>query len=463
MVFLLANCGIDNSKPKGKEKPNIIFIMVDQMNADAVSAYGNKYIETPAIDRLAKGGANFTNAYCSQPICGPSRASMITGTMPNRNKSVLNVPPGGHKLYQQQWLGDLVKNQGYETAYFGKWHINVGIGESEVHGFETIDHTSGNGIDSLVVASAKAFLSKAHTDPFFLVVSINNPHNICEWARGTRGTELPDGVIPEPPSAAECPPLPDNFMPMENEPAFIRAFQNQNPRVFPTKDWDKAQWRKYIWAYYRFIELADSRIGNVLDALDNSAYNENTLIVFTSDHGDGAAEHGWNQKSILFENAIKVPFIVYPPKKDYHKYSSHSELVSIGIDILPTILDFVGGGMDATAFQGKSVKPIVLAGTEDKNEWREKLVVEMTLGVKDQLFGVEGRALRYKDYKYILYKEDNGLEHELLFNLVEDPGEMNNLAESSQHLKILKDSRVMLKDWCNQQMDDFCDKVNATP
>jgi len=459
VVFLLANCSTENTEQKGKEKPNIIFIMVDQMNADAMSAYGNEYIRTPALDRLANSGANFMNAYCTQPICGPSRASLITGTMPNRNGSVLNIPPKDHTLRQQKWLGAEMQKQGYKTAYFGKWHIDVGEEEEGIHGFETRDFRGGNGADSSTVASSIAFLNKTHKAPFFLVVSINNPHNICEWARGTRGDELSDGVIPKAPAAEVCPPLPSNFLPMESEPDFIRVFQKENPRVFPTEGWREEQWRKYIWAFYRFIELADSRIGKVLDALDNSQYSDNTLIVFTSDHGDGAAEHGWNQKSVLFENAIKIPFIVTPPKKESYQSTSHSELVSIGIDILPTLLDFAGTNIDSSSFQGRSVKRFLSQddNTQQKQKpWRDKLVVEMTLGTKDQFFGVEGRALRFGDYKYILYKEDNDVEHELLFDLVKDPGEMNNLTDSGQHVETLQRSRSMLNDWCSEQEDDFC-------
>lgn len=425
--------------------PNILLIVVDQMNANALSAYGHPDVHTPGLDRLAKWGVNFSNAYCSQPICVPSRSSFMTGSLPSTNGVVLNKVQQ-HGLATQAWMGKLLKDAGYQTAYLGKWHIPMPITESTIHGFSSMQHCKNNGIDDDIVASAKTFLESKQLHPFLLVTSFNNPHNICEWARGE---SLPDGSLPEPPPIKDCPPLPANHEPMPDEPAFIREFQKKHPRVFPTQDWTAEQWRLYLWAYYRLIEKVDHKIGQVLDALEASEHADNTVILFTSDHGDGAAAHRWNQKSLLFEETIAVPLIVCPPSGYTAATTHRSEFISIGLDLLPTVCDYAGiSWEDDSRLSGHSVRQLA-EGTETI-AWRDHVGIEMTLGAKDKPFGVEGHAIRFEDFKYIEYRMANGQTSELLFDLTEDPGEMCNQAQDRSFSDLLERGRSHLNTWCRE-------------
>ena len=434
-------------------RPNILLIMVDQMKADVLSAYGNPHIHTPALDGLVDRGANFRDAYCVQPICVPSRASMMTGTLPHDNGVVLNGAKGDG-LRDKLWLGALMRDAGYEPAYFGKWHIPIPTEETALHGFERMAHVGNNRIDDEVAASACAFLAEEHRDPFFLVASFNNPHNICEWARGD---PLPDGPIPEPPNIEACPPLPGNAEASPAEPGFVRTFHAKYPRVFPTTDWDDDQWRCYLWAYYRLIEKVDARIGDVLDALERSSHRDLTLVVFVSDHGDGAGAHRWNQKSVLFEEAVAVPLILCPPGRASGTRTDHSVLVSTGLDLLPTLCDYAGVAVDGSRALGRSLRPLL----EGDAAWRDHLVVEMELGVRDQPYGVRGRALRVDRYKYVAYHKDSGERIEQLFDLAQDPGEMADLSADPAFADALASCRLKLQTWCEVYNDDFCGETFA--
>jgi arylsulfatase A-like enzyme len=437
------------------KRPNILLVLVDQMRADVLSAYGNPHIHTPALDALVTSGASFHRAYCAQPICVPSRSSMMTGSLPHENGVVLNGSDG-EGLKHRPWLGALMRDAGYTCAYFGKWHIPLPIEDAARHGFDRMAHVGNNGIDDDVAVSAQDFLVENHQAPFFLVASFNNPHNICEWARGD---PLPDGPIPELPGIERCPPLPGNREPSPDEPGFIGTFHARYPRVFPTTDWDDDQWRRYLWAYYRLIEKVDARIGDVLSALDRSAYRDTTLVVFVSDHGDGAGAHRWNQKSVLFEEAVAVPFILRPPGGRNSTGTDHEALVSTGLDLLPTLCDYAGVALDDVRVRGRSVRPFVEA--QGEVVWRDHLAVEMELGVKAERYGVRGRALRYQDMKYVVYHTDAGEQIEQLFHLHSemDPGEMVDLSGDPAHAETLATCRRKLAAWCRRHHDGFCDRV----
>ncbi|NRA27621.1 MAG: sulfatase-like hydrolase/transferase [Opitutales bacterium] len=438
-------------------KNNVVLFIVDQMNSDLISAYGHEHLSTPAIDRLVKRGANFHRAHCSQPICGPSRCSMMTGSLPSTNGAFLNQPPrSGLRLSDRAWLGKVMQSNGFKTAYFGKWHVAHPHTDTETHGFQTIEYTSGNGQDQLVTNACIDFIHQNREEPFFLVCSLNNPHNICEWARGD---ELPDADIP-PPHSDSLPPLPKNVSFCPDEPSFIREFQISNPRVFPTHDWSRKEWQEYLWAYYRLVEKADEQIGKIMHAIDTSDYHNNTAIVFLSDHGDGAAAHGWNQKSVLFKECTSVPLIVCPAKEHGYQRSDHQELVNTGIDLLPTVAGIAGVRVesDQQLLLGSSVTPLMLSGDQP---WRDYIGIEMTLGVRDQPFGVSGRALYFDNFKYEHYTDDTGAVWEMLFDHESDPGELLNIANSEAHTEALKAARAKLVLWCGYHSDPYIGNLHS--
>jgi len=425
------------------ERPNIVLIMTDQHQAQALSIAGNMDLSTPNIDKLAKRGVRFENAYATFPLCTPSRSSMFTGKMPhsigvNSNKEGDNSMSHSDK---QNSLGRLLKAAGYDCVYGGKWHAP----EAEMvrgNGFESIADFGDMPLAEKCIDYLKTRTNNAQ--PFFMVASFDNPHSICEWARNE---PLPYGNIAAVP-IEETPQLPVNFLQSESFPEALKIEQEANKKVYPTKNYSEEDWRQYRYTYYRLVEKVDAEIGKIIDAIDDLGLRENTVIIFTSDHGDGNAAHGWNQKTALIQESINVPFIISDLAIADNGNTNNSDLISNGLDMYTTISDYANVESPEN-LRGKSLKPL-LEG-QQKFLDREFVVVETKFEGK-QAFGTTGRALIGKTYKYVLYNW--GKHREQLFDLKNDPLEMNNLINSKTHLKILDRSRQRLLEWCKQTDDN---------
>jgi len=431
-------------------KPNILLIITDQQSAESMSInIGHKYLNTPNMDQLAKHGVSFTNAYCANPLCIPSRSSMFTGRYPHE----LGIQANEDKklnVAEFPTLGNLMTNAGYETGYVGKWHLPFVLKDTEKHGFSFMANNKGNGVDSLLPTSATRFLENKRSNPFFLVVSFINPHNICEWARGQK---LPDGEIGTPPPADQCPPLRANHMPSKNETDIMQQIRSsyQTSNMFPVSGFGDEKWRQYIWSYYRLIEKTDKEIGKILTSLHESDLDENTVIIFLSDHGDCQGAHLWNQKTVLYEEASKVPMIIsykglQPRKSDY--------LVQTGIDLMPTLCELAGIPLPEKT-RGVSLKSIVNNDMIPVD--RDYIVVSDKLEQGEAINGAkpepEGRMLRNKRFTYWIYNE--GVQHETLYDLKNDPGEMVNLANDPKYADELKKCRNDLAEWGIKYNDPY--------
>ncbi len=316
----------------GKTHTNILLITTDQQNATMMSCTGNTHLHTPNMDSLAADGVRFERAYTAQPLCIPQRCSWYTGLMPHQHGVTFNLPD--RSLRAETMMGRIFRDAGYATGYSGKWHINIPPENSRFHGFEWMNNIRSNGADAGISPDFEAFLQKNDERPFLFSASFNNPHNICEAARGD---PLPDGNPGMFENLDQLPPLPDNFRIPDREPSVIREVQNRSrARSFPTAKWDEVRWRLHRWLYCRITELVDRRIGEVLQVLRQSGRGDDTLIVFTSDHGDGNAHHQWNQKQVLYDEAVRVPFIVARPGSCVNRVEQR-QLVSTGIDLIPTL------------------------------------------------------------------------------------------------------------------------------
>ena len=420
--------------------PNILFIMTDQQSADAMSCrMGDRYLKTPAMDRLAARGTVFSRSYSPNPLCMPARNSIFTGRYPHEtgitDNTKVNLDPTEFVS-----MGTYFQRAGYRTAYFGKWHLAYDEGATKTHGFATLD--TGH-LDAENAAKASAFLAEKHTQPFLLVVSFLNPHNVCEIARGQ---ELNNGPIGEPPADHLLPPPPANLAPARNEPdtmARIRAGYHANPQ-FPVGNFNPKMWQALRWGYYRLIEKVDAELGKVLDALKAAGLDDNTLIVFTADHGECAGAHGFNQKTVLFEESARVPLIVSAPGQRAARVTE--KFANTGTDLLPTLLDFAGLARPAK-LTGSSLRPLTLG--EPVNAWRDHVVVQnnmsQTFPVDGNVPTTQGRMIRTDRYKYCVYL--NGQFRESLIDLQQDPGEMENLAREPAHRAALLAMRERLRQW----------------
>jgi arylsulfatase A-like enzyme len=436
-------------------RPNILFITTDQQFAESASyRIGRKFIDTPNMDSLAASGMVFTRAYCANPLCVPSRASMFTGRYPtetgimdNDDRTRVHLDPAKFPL-----MGRIFRDAGYQTAYYGKWHLPLPEAEVPTHGFETYDTKMD---DPLTASHASAWLrSKAgrgDAAPFLMMASFLNPHNITEWSRGQK---LPLGEAGTPPALDLLPPLRPNAKPQKNEPDIVGLTRRsyQAAPMFPVGDFDEKKWREYIWAYYRLIEKADKQIGVVLQALRETGLDKTTLVILSSDHGECMGSHGWNQKTILYEECARIPFIMSLPGVIKPGQTNH--LVNSGIDMIPTLCDYAGFKAPPN-LPGLSMR--AAAEGRGGTDTRPYVVVSDRLIQGVEVDGKrptpDGRMLRGQRYKYTAYSE--GKQREALVDLDKDPGEMMNLAVDPAFRNLLVEHRAMLADWCRTAGDRF--------
>jgi choline-sulfatase len=404
-------------------RPNFLFISTDQQGADTLSAYGCTDVKTPNMDRLVRRGVSFARSYTTNPLCSPARSSWLTGRMPSETGVVTN---GLEIRKGMPTMGQVLGAAGYETCYCGKLHLPQTYMMS-TPGFNLIPvgMATGHGhLGDTAVSHAcqTLFRKRSFKQPFAMVAALLQPHDICFWIERHRNrplTSLPFGLRED-----ELPQLPPNFEFKLKEPAMLVESKPHRP------DWTPLQWRYYLWSYYRELEMADAEIGRILDALDESPYADNTVIVFTSDHGEGRARHKTVTKNYLYEEAARVPMIVCPPGRQDRGARNDKHLVS-GVDILPTMCDYAGIAAPS-GIVGRSLRPLV-EGRE--TAWRDCLGVEVRR---------TGRMLRSQQYKYITYKDD---PVEQLFDLKADPWETRNLAESGDFAAVLQDHRAKLAQW----------------
>ncbi len=449
------------ANPPPASKPNLLFIMTDQQFADVIGGLNRvvdpQGLNTPAMNRLLANGVRFDHAYATYPLCVPCRNSMMTGRFPHEID--VNINQGAQNGYfQVPMMGTYMTDAGYDCGYVGKWHLAVPNSDQASHGFPFVRHAVANGIDDDVAPACRDFLDQWDgQNPFCLVASWVNPHDICEFARIEGGIPdtLPNGAIGSPPAdVSQLPPLRANHAEAADEPAALKKLR-ENPEnlgwltnLYPTDGYTDENWRRYMWAYHRMVEKVDAEILSLLQELDQRNLTDNTIIVFTSDHGDGYGSHLWNQKICFYEESARVPFIVSGPGVGSGAADT-DHIVSIGLDVIPTLLDFAGAAIPE-ALPGQSVKPLV-EGHAAQTEWRDYAVLQCEFGgfgVNDQS-GIKGRCVRSAQYKYILYHDPADPDedtNEQLFHLPSDPGEMNNLARHADHQRELHRHRRMLLD-----------------
>ncbi len=414
-----------------QERPNIIYIMTDQQSATAMSCAGNADLHTPNMDRLAAHGVRFENAYCAFPLSGPSRSTMFTGYTPSESGLKKNGIPVADSI-RPKMLGSLMEEAGYSTAYAGKWHVHTNsLPGKHSFGFERLHEHNDYGL----AEAAVEFLQRKHDKPFFLVASFDNPHNICEYARNQ---DLPYATIEEP-RLEECPNLPANFNIAPYDADVLSNERSLKYTLYPTQNYTPDDWRRYRNAYFRLVETVDKEIGKIVDEIDRQNLWKNTVIIFTSDHGDGAGAHQWNQKTVLYEEVANIPFIVCLPGNK-HAGKVLPQLINNGTDLLPSVCDWAGIEVP-TECQGVSFRAVVERG--DTMRTHQPYVVTETLF--GQTGGTQGWMVRTPNYKYVLYA--SGKNREMLYDMKNDRGEMCNLAIEKKFQDVVKLHRAMLREW----------------
>ena len=464
-TLLVAPLAVLHAAEASATKRNVLFIITDQQFADAMSCrMGNKFINTPVMDRLAQTGRLFTRAYSSNPLCMPWRNSVFSGRYPHETGVTMNAAPqNGFDPKRFPCMGTHFRNAGYDTAYSGKWHLCYNVRDPGAHGFEILVGNTKDNHDVHVTEGALKFLARPHDKPFLLVASFLNPHNICEWARRLAGRtqHLNCGEIGEPPPLDRLPPAPFNLAPPKNGPdgmTLMRRACQLDSGPFPVGKFTTEDWRKHRWGYYRMIEKVDAEVGKVLAALRQAGVEENTLIVFTSDHGECAGAHGFNQKTVFYDESARVPLIV--ACKGGTRGGTTDKLVNTGVDLLPTMLDFAGLPIPRN-LPGRSLMPLVLG--KPVADWRDHVVVENNMAQAGELNGfkprMEGRMVRSERYKYCVFSR--GEQRESLMDMEADPGETVNLAADPRHRDVLVQHRGLLARFGEEHADPLVGELLA--
>ena len=424
--------------------------MTDQQSADIMSCQiGTEYINTPAMDKLAREGIFFTNAYTANPLCMPARNSIFSGSYPHQT-GCQNNGQGELDTAEFPGMGTYFKKAGYDTGYVGKWHLWYDAEDKEGHGFEMTAVLKSPGYDDDMPEPAISFMQKERQKPFLLVVSFCNPHDVCQLARHG---ELPSGPLPPLPPLDQRPPLKENMAPAENESDAMSLIRKSyhSQKWIGVGNYDEDKWRRLRWGYYRLVERVDALIGQVLDGLERSGQKDNTLVIFTSDHGESHGAHGFNQKTVFYEESARVPLIL-----------SHANLVKDGtsevlanscVDILPTMLDLAAIERPE-GLPGRSLK--TAARGEDPQEWRDYVVSENFITQGGPVDGVtpmiKGRMVRSKTHKYCLF--DHGEKREELFDMKTDRLETVNLAAQADCSTIVEQHRSYLEEFARKHQDE---------
>jgi glucosamine-6-phosphate deaminase len=330
-------------------------------------------------------------------------------------------------------MGHWFKKAGYDCVYAGKWHVG------QWGPTESLQHVHGSGFrplcpiqdDEVPRACTKYFQTANPAKKFLMVASFDNPHNICEFAMGD---PLPWGPLPAEPPLEALPPLPANFYQTPDEPLAIRQLRSRAQELC---NYDVTGWRRYRWAYYRLVEKLDQQIGKLIQGLETTGLMEQTAIIFTADHGDMQAAHGLREKDTFYEESVHVPLLLRLPGG---KQGTESDrLVNTGLDIYPTLCELAG-----------LAPPPGLHGASLLSASRCDYVAAEQ---KFRFGGGEARMICSGRFKYVAY--DKGPVREQLFDLQNDPGEMENLAKCAAFFDERLRHREFLRHWLTLTKDPF--------
>jgi len=456
-LSLTGGIGIRESIAQNRQRPNIVVIITDQQQVGKMSYMGDRGLSTPTMDRIARNGYAFTNAYCTFPLSIPQRFSLFTGMYPSTfnlrfnpdKKSRNEVDMAGIEALRPRMLASLFNEAGYDTFYGGKAHlVSREINEDpEFYGFQSIysrERRGQLGPDAAAFLATKSLKDK----PFLMIVSYINPHDICEYDdfidydrltpsvrnRKAEGLKRVRKYVDQTSKYTDqtfyadiCPPLPDNHARMKGEPVGLPG------KIAP---YTERQWRMHRWVYNRLVEEVDSDIAPVMDALDKGGFLENTILVFISDHGEMDASHLREHKSVPFQEAQNVPFIIAGPGIE-RGVIDRKTVINAGIDLMPTLCDLAHIPVPEN-IPGRSVKPVI---TGEKK------------GIDRRYIFCEGfnwfQVLEDNRYKYTVLETEGNPE--ILVDLKNDPGETTNLAGTPRYEKIrTRLARILIDDLRNR-------------
>ncbi len=453
-----------------QKKPNLLFIWTDEQRADTMAAYGNTKIHAPNLNKLAGESVVFQKAYVTQPVCTPNRSAVMTGLWPHTSGCTENNIPLPRDI---RCLPELLNDPDYRTAYMGKWHLGDEIfaqhgfeewvsmedGYSNYYGKERdrkkrsdyhhflidkgykpdrsnkfsrsfaarrpIEHCK----PSFLEMKACEFLRRHRNEPFILYINFLEPH--MPFFGPLDNKHNPDDVD-----------LPANFSdPLEdNEPLCYRRKREQCIKKYGS---DEKDIRGLIARYWGLVTQVDRSVGGILRTLENLGLAENTIVVYTSDHGDMMGSHHMVEKGVMYEEAVRIPWLIRVPQTK--RYGRLIKNCVSQIDMVPTLLELLTA-KSTNSLPGQSLVPLF---TGSKGGQRD-VFIEWNPYSNKALEKLFTRTIISPDgWKLCLSDVDKCQ----LFNLKEDPGETTNLFDSGRYGNIISRLRSKIYKW-QETVDD---------
>lgn len=430
------------TRPGGEpRRPNIVFVFADQMRSSAMGCMGNPDVKTPNLDRLAGQGMLCTHAFSSAPVCSPYRGQLLTGQYSHVNGVLHNDERLPENVTS---VADVLKGEGYATGYIGKWHLDAGrkapAGDARRQGFippgkprhgfdywaalecsHNYYHTKyyGDTSEPVVVDGyepdvqtdlAIEYMRQHKAHPFLLMLSWGPPHNPYK------------------------PPEKFNTY----DPAKIAV-----PPNVPAEMQEEA--RKFIAQYYGLVSSLDANIARLSEAMEELGLAQDTIFIFTSDHGDMLLSHGQRLKQRPWEESAHVPFILRYPR--HIEAGQTSDLLVNSVDLMPTLLSFCGAPIPK-GVQGTDLSAALLG-----RDSRRPQSLYLALDARGENSPEVGpwRGVRTRDWLYTVHEKGDWLLH----NLAKDPYEMTNLVDESTAKAKKAELKAMLVEWIKRTGDPF--------
>jgi N-acetylglucosamine-6-sulfatase len=450
-IFLACNTSVIKEKGR-KNRPNIIVVLVDDMRWDEFGEAGHNFIKTPNIDRLAKEGANFKNAFATTPLCSPSRACFLTGLYAHTN-GIIDNTARNEQSHRLNTFPKQFHDSGYSTAFIGKWHM--GNDDSKRPGFDYWVSLKGQGeaIDPVLNINGKQqivkgyvtdiltdyslqFINQERDRPFLLYLAHKALHpNIAQRDDGKVVNIGEGGFIPAKRHLGMYDEAVFNRRPNYNIPPLDKLALMRKIAGLPPLSPQTSTKEKTIRERSEMLMAVDEGVSALLKALADKKELDNTIVVFTSDHGYWYGEHCLDdERRLAYEEAIRIPMLIrYPPAI---KAGAKPEQMVSAIDLAPTLLE-MAGMIPAEHLQGKSWLPIFNGSV---NDWRKSILVEYYSDtVFPRILNMGYKAVRNHRYKYIQYTELKGMDE--LYDLSNDPYELHNRINDPAMAAILNEMK----------------------
>ncbi len=441
ILLILSFLAVNSQAQNKVSKPNIIFILTDDQRFDALGYAGNKYAHTPEMDKLARQGSYFKKALVTTPICAASRASILSGMQERSHRYTFQT--GNIKQeYMENTYPKVLKNAGYYTGFYGKFGVKYDQNEQLFNEFEDYDrngkytdkrgyffktlgkdtvhltrYTGQKGID---------FIEKAPTDkPFCLSLSFSAPHAHDnapdQYFYDEQTAHLLENVTIAPPNLGEDKYF--NAQPEGVKAGFSRlrwTWRFDNP----------AKYQRMVKGYFRMIAGIDLEIAKIRAELKKKGLDKNTVIIVMGDNGYFLGERQLADKWMMYDNSIRVPLIIYDPRTPKHQ---DVDEMALNVDIPATILDMAGLNQPKN-YHGKSLLPIVSGKRKTMN--RDTVLIEH---LWEFVSIPPSEGIRTNDWKYFRYVNDKSWEE--LYDLKNDPQEINNLIKNDKYSIVLNKLR----------------------